>query len=279
MRSAFCLIALLITCSITYAATEEVIVPNTFSNGEVADADAVNANFAALADAINSVSTDNNSASADNTLLLLKILAKLEAHIAHDDNDNDGFTPAQGDCDDADALEHPGEGSNNCGLTIYSIGDKGPAGGAVFYITDGGVHGLEAAYVDQDDGSGVEWGCTGDDVSGAEGTAIGTGAQNTNDILDHTCGIVPSSGGAAYEAAILASNYSLNGFNDWYLPSKDELNELYKQKSVVGGFADFLYWSSSEDRANNALTQYITNGYQSTKNKRDPIKVRAIRTF
>ena len=38
----------------------------------------------------------------------------------------------------------------------YEIGDTGPAGGIVFYVTDGGLHGLEAAPEDQDRG---EWGC------------------------------------------------------------------------------------------------------------------------
>jgi hypothetical protein len=60
----------------------------------------------------------------------------------------------------------------------YAIGDDGPAGGKVFYVTNGGLHGLEAAPVDQSDAA--EWGCFENNVTGAVGTAIGTGAQNTD---------------------------------------------------------------------------------------------------
>jgi hypothetical protein len=65
----------------------------------------------------------------------------------------------------------------------YAIGHTGPAGGIVFYVTDRGTHGLEAAPADLSDGS--EWGCSGGGtpIAGADGTAVGTGAQNTADIL------------------------------------------------------------------------------------------------
>jgi len=108
----------------------------------------------------------------------------------------------------------------------HSIGDTGPAGGKVFYLTDAsGLHGLEAAPVDQS--AGIQWGCYGTLVGGT-GTAVGTGKANTA-AINAACG--------TGTAAQLASSYSLNGFTDWYLPSKDELNLLFQQKSVVGGFA------------------------------------------
>ena len=116
-----------------------------------------------------------------------------------------------------------GSGSNT-GSTLYAVGDTGPAGGIVFYITDGGLHGLEAAPVDQS--ASAAWGCFGVPFAGADGTDIGTGAQNTADILAG-CGETPI-------AADIAAGYTLNGFSDWFLPSKDELKELYLQKDVVG---------------------------------------------
>jgi hypothetical protein len=93
----------------------------------------------------------------------------------------------------------------------YVIGDPGSAGGIVFYVTDGGLHGLEVAPIDQD--VGAEWGCFGTLLSGADGIAIGTGAQNTEDIADgcSTAGIV----------AVLALDFTLNGYDDWFLPSQD----------------------------------------------------------
>ncbi len=52
-------------------------------------------------------------------------------------------------------------------------------------------------------------------------------------------------------AAELATNYEwFNGQTDGFLPSKDELNELYKQKDVVGGFVNYIYWSSTESSSN-----------------------------
>ena len=120
----------------------------------------------------------------------------------------------------------------------YAIGDEGPAGGIVFYVTDMGLHGMEAALEDQ----GVaRWGCESLEIDGAVDTAIGTGSQNTADILADCL---------EYDiAAKLASGYTLNDFTDWFLPSKDELIELYENQGVVGGFDRLRYWSSSKSEA------------------------------
>jgi len=71
----------------------------------------------------------------------------------------------------------------------------------------------------------------------------------------------------------------LNGYSDWFLPSKDELNQLYLQKNVVGGFANDDYYSSSEYNASAAWFQYFGTGYQERDNKIDPDYVRAVRAF
>ena len=152
----------------------------------------------------------------------------------------------------------------------YAVGDTGPAGGIVFYVTDNGLHGLEAAPVDQGVG---QWGCPGSGIPGADGTAIGTGAQNTADIL----------AGCAEPgiAARLVDGYSLNGFDDWFLPSKDELNELYLNRDDVGGFARDAYWSSSEifNVDNFAWYQSFIGGQPIQAAKHIPASVRAIRAF
>ncbi len=153
----------------------------------------------------------------------------------------------------------------------YTIGDWGPAGGIVFYITDGGQHGLEAPPADQYSSEGWEWGCFGTDISGAEEPAVGTGAQNTADIL--------AGCGDRGIAARVAVGYEQNGFTDWFLPSKDELNLLYQQKDVVGGFASYYYWSSSEHDIGNAWAQYFNNGSQFTNYKTYTNRVRAVRAF
>ena len=157
-------------------------------------------------------------------------------------------------------------------LPSYIIGQIGPAGGIVFYVTDGGLHGLEAAPVDQS--ATATWGCFGKDIAGAEGTTIGTGAQNTTDILVDCAelGI----------AARLADNYSLNGFNDWFLPSQDELNELYLQRAIVGSFTAIDgYWSSTEQSLSAAWVQSFKNGNKLNLDKRENtvIGTRAVRAF
>ena len=64
---------------------------------------------------------------------------------------------------------------------VYNIGDAGPAGGIVFYVDDTGQHGLEAARINL---GRAPWGCLGTEL-GVDGTAIGTGAQNTADIINN----------------------------------------------------------------------------------------------
>jgi len=98
---------------------------------------------------------------------------------------------------------------------FVAIGDS-YQGGKVAYIDGTNIHGLIAATADQ--GTSTEWGCYGTAISGADGTAIGTGNQNTIDIMAgcSTAGI----------AARLAGDLVLNSYGDWHLPSKDELNKL-----------------------------------------------------
>ena len=70
-----------------------------------------------------------------------------------------------------------------------------------------------------------------------------------------------------------------NGYNDWYLPSKEELNQLYLNRSAVGGFASGVYWSSTEDNAVNAWGQNFVDGYQIGNLKDDEWRVRPVRAF
>ncbi len=172
------------------------------------------------------------------------------------------------------------------GACHYAIGDTGPAGGVVFYVTGGGIHGLEAAPVDQDN---ARWGCQGFRITGATGTAIGTGAANTTAIV---AGCTVSG-----IAAKVADAYSLNGYDDWFLPSKDELNLMYANIGLgahapftnVGGFANNLYWSSTQlvdDLTGGpqldvyfAWLQNFGNGYQNYDSKDTTLPVRAVRAF
>lgn len=159
----------------------------------------------------------------------------------------------------------------------YAIGDTGPAGGIVFYVTDGGLHGLEAAPEDQynlanpGQGGHPAWGCI-YDVAFATGTAVGTGAQNTANMLNYCA--------EAGSAARVAHGYALNNYDGWFLPSKDELNLLYQQKAVVGGIFSDTYWSSTEIDNVYAWYQNFNDGSQAHANGKDLfLGVRAIRAF
>ena len=186
-----------------------------------------------------------------------------------------------------------------------AIGDAGPGGGIVFYVAPTAFTCgedlkatctyLEAAKTDyQVNGltEVVAWGCPGV-YTGATATAIGTGKANTATILKKctTVGI----------AADVANKYSTStaGAGQWFLPSKDELNELCKYARNTGqavgatircengstgfvlrsGFAADVYWSSSEYVANSAWYQNFLYGYQSLISKLNFYYVRPVRAF
>jgi hypothetical protein len=153
------------------------------------------------------------------------------------------------------------------GLSIGSF----YAGGIVFY-NDGTGHGLVCAESDQSIGEG--WGCALTFIGGTS-TAINTGAANTN--------VIVAGCTQAGIAAKLCYDLSLNGYTDWYLPSRDELvlmnTNLHLQG--LGNFADY-YWSSSE------LSDYpqdyawgfnFYDGGAYYNNKFGDFRVRAVRAF
>jgi hypothetical protein len=151
----------------------------------------------------------------------------------------------------------------------YQISNTGPAGGIVFYITNGGLNGLEAAPVDQS--NGVIWGCYGVDIAGAYGTEVGTGNANT-------VAIVKGCSEPNF-AAKAAADYIYNGYSDWFLPSKDELDLLYQQRYVVGGFTSNSYWSSTENDVYGAWNKNFNNGAPYGYLKNPMLPVRAVRAF
>ncbi len=180
------------------------------------------------------------------------------------------------------------------------IGDYGPSCvGKVFYITNGGAHGLEAAppnWYEGGEGPKVAW-IYGDPkvdsnntiyqntqqtLNGNTSTAIGTGLANSNAIVAQ----VTQVGGTTEQyAAKISLDYSVGEgshiFDDWYLPSQDELAEMYIQRDVKrsGGFSDDSYWSSSEYGQWDAWSQYFSDGHQTGTYKSSGRLVRPIRAF
>jgi uncharacterized protein (TIGR02145 family) len=149
----------------------------------------------------------------------------------------------------------------------FSIGQN-YGGGIIFYIDGTNQHGLIASTTDQS--TGATWGCEGTSV-GAAGTIIGSGTTNTNNIVTNcsTSGI----------AARICDDLILNGYTDWFLPSKDELGEMYNQRVLIGGFTSAYYWSSSEYNPGNSWIRNMTNGNQQFTAKSVNYYVRAIRSF
>ncbi len=125
---------------------------------------------------------------------------------------------------------------------VYAIGDTGPAGGKIFILpsTSGNTTGkyFEAAPTDVSDQ--WVWCEHYDNVLGASGTKIGTGAINTAIILA-TC-----TSGAAFSAHLYSTTNNSKTYSDWFLPSKEELNQLYINRTTIGNFTAAPYWSSSE---------------------------------
>ena len=142
-------------------------------------------------------------------------------------------------------------------------------GGIIFWIDATGQHGLIAATSDQ----GYNW--WGDRyyfLTGATGTALGTGAANTKKIV--------AVQGTKYNyAALVCANYRGGGYADWFLPSKDELYLLYQQKNVVGGFIRGGYWSSSEFDHTLAWQKYFYNDIATYTHKDRFDGIRAVRAF
>ena len=132
-------------------------------------------------------------------------------------------------------------------VLTYAVGDEA-LGGFIAYILEPGDPGYDAnvqkglVVATSDISGGGPWGCSGTTITGADGFAIGTGNQNTIDIMAGcpTAGI----------AARLCGDYSVivGGvtYNDWFLPSENELIKILLNSTVIGGVWNSVYWSSRE---------------------------------
>lgn len=164
------------------------------------------------------------------------------------------------------------------------IGDS-YGGGKVAYILqsedpgyDASVqHGLIAAKADASVNQMAWSNITGTSV-GATGTAIETGQANTALIVAQIVDTTTCTSGAAY----LCDHLIEGGQSDWFLPSKDELNKLYLNKTAIGGFhvdPNSPYWSSSESSNTGAWFQGFETGPQNGLTKSNACYVRAVRYF
>jgi TolB-like protein len=133
-------------------------------------------------------------------------------------------------------------------LPAYKIGDTGPAGGLIFYDkgnNSGGWRYLEAAPVEAE--SQAPWNTRSTNVNGLQ-EDIGSGKRNTQLIVE----TFKQTTGEWDTAAQKADDLVFNGFDDWFLPSIAELDQMYgnlKRKNL-GNFKNSSYWSSSRTSQN-----------------------------
>ena len=146
--------------------------------------------------------------------------------------------------------------ASTCGL---SIGDT-HQGGIIFYLDASGCHGLISAPTNQS--TSASWYNGNFTDTRGYGSGLFEGKYNTL--------MINYSQGGATSAAAICGNLSLGGFNDWYLPSIEELNKMYLNIGQgnalglgnVGGFANNYFWSSTEFDFGNAWSQDFVDGYQ-----------------
>ena len=197
----------------------------------------------------------------------------------------------------ADAAGNGNEVISFSSTYIPPIGSE-YGGGVIAYVftphdsgyVAGEVHGLIAAKSDQSTLSGAPWYNGVFNNTGAIGAAVGKGRGNTELIVFKQGKVTNEFLSAARLCADYVVTDDAETFDDWFLPSKDELNKLYLNKEMIGGFEGDGYWSSTEEDQQGAWRQSFYNGYQNYGNKRSEGSkgaasgyygrhVRAIRTF
>ena len=183
---------------------------------------------------------------------------------------------------------------------VYEVGDPGPGGGIIFYVaetqfacgptlTDFCTY-LEAAPAgrqthvsvglpagDPAQDPAAQWKTASGETPGTL-EVLGSGFSNTYVAM----GTGPSGytlSAATHPAAALARAYEGEGKTDWFLPSRDELSELFKERDRVGGFATVAYWSSSEFSTSTVWNQNFSSGGLSFSSKTTSIQVRPVRAF
>jgi hypothetical protein len=158
-----------------------------------------------------------------------------------------------------------------------AVGNIGPGGGLVFLISGGITY--EMAPKTWSGGSEdptYGWCDNTSDVTGAASVAVGAGASNTA-AMDAAC---------TTGAARVASALVFGGKTDWFLPSKDELFEMYSYSLVMPAsvaatyaFVGATYWSSTQNSASFASTLSFSGGSVGNVFKLLAVRVRPVRAF
>jgi hypothetical protein len=139
----------------------------------------------------------------------------------------------------------------------YKIGDTGPAGGLIFYDKGNNSDGWRYLEAATQDGGKAQWGPLRIILGGTD-TKVGSGKRNTDVIMYYL-----RNAGESAKAAQVAMQYTQGGYTDWFLPSKDELDLMYRnlRQELRGDFSMGDYWSSSESN-DSSWRQRFSDGKQ-----------------
>ena len=142
-------------------------------------------------------------------------------------------------------------------------------GGLIFYLGTTSGHVLVSASADQEN---ADWDYNGDWVN-ATGSCIGCGYPNTEQIHNKCSDFI------CFNAAETCYRLELNGYSDWYLPSKVELELMYAnlKQNGFGNFGIAWYWSSTESNPNSAYEMDFNNGTVEAHPKTNFSRVRPVR--
>lgn len=153
----------------------------------------------------------------------------------------------------------------------YQIGERGPAGGTIFHDKGSYSNGwryLEVAPSHQGD---TKWGCNGTSIS--TGTDVGSGKSNTEKIVTNCADFST--------AAEITDNLRQGGSRDWFLPSREELDLIYRNlhSKRDGPMTNTRYWSSSQYDETEAWAQFFGDGRKIQASTDLTFRVHAIRSF
>jgi hypothetical protein len=169
----------------------------------------------------------------------------------------------------------PGPNGPTGAYPVHTIGES-YGGGIVFYVYDGGHHGLIAATADQS--TGMRWYAGTNTNTMAMTDGVGAGKENTKLIIANQ-----GYGDGTTYAARVCNEYSVTVggviYGDWHLPSSEELRLLYLQRAAVGGFTPDSYWTSIEASDAHAAAFNFYSGFNLYANKTSTLRVRAVRAF
>ena len=182
----------------------------------------------------------------------------------------------------------------------YAVGGTGPAGGYIFYDVDAdnnetqndGLTSAELGWryleVAPEDLTGTYvfgfYRVANDGTNSTAGTkeGIGEGKANTKALVEamgETTYTEASGETKGTYAAKACDDYTYGGYDDWFLPSKDELSVLCSASAKWGTWQS-IYWSSSESGGNNAYRQLFVSNWACVNAARtENDYVRPIRTF